>query len=317
MGSLRKMIEAVGEGQGMHISVAICTWNRATLLDKTLTAMCALQIPADISWELIIVNNNCTDNTVKIIQKHCKDLPIVLLFEPKQGLSNARNAAVAGSLGEYIIWTDDDVLVEDGWIEGYVNAFRSHPEAVLFGGPVQPWFEGEPPAWILEGWETVSSSFATRDFGEVPFMLDSERLPFGANFAVKASEQRSVLYDPNFGLSHGKIVLGEETLVMKHLLSRGLTGWWVPASKVQHWIPTSRQRVAYVRKYFMGYGRTLVRQSKSVPFGLLNKPKWLWRKAIQSELKYYYDRLFKSPQTWTCSLKIASINWGCIFDGNK
>lgn len=301
----------------MLITIAVCTWNRSSLLEKTLDRMTHLILPSFCTWEIVVVNNNCTDSTDRVIDAYSDKLPLKRIFESQQGLSNARNAAIAAAQGEYIIWTDDDVLVDEDWIKGYVDAFRAHPEAVLFGGPVQPWFEGDPPNWILEGWASVSSAFATRDFGDTPFALDSERLPFGANFAVKTTEQRSVLYDPNFGLSHGKILLGEETLVMKTLLNRGLTGWWVPSSKVQHWIPKSRQRVAYVRKYFVGYGRTLVRQNRSVPFGLLNKPKWLWRKAVQAELRYYSDRLFKPPHKWVDSLRTASIHWGTIFDGNN
>lgn len=299
----------------MFISICICTWNRGNFLEQTLKSLCNNKIPVDICYEVVIVNNNCTDNTDDVVLKFQNILPIVYVFEDKPGLSHARNKAILVANGDYIIWTDDDVLVDEGWITGYVDAFIVHPEAVIFGGPVHPWFEGTPPSWILEGWEAISSAFATRDFGDTSFLLDPDHLPFGANFAVRTSEQKSVKYDPNFGLSHGKIVLGEESIVMNQLLSRGLTGWWVPASKVLHWIPATRQSISYVRKYYVGYGRTLIKRSKNVPMGLLNKPKWLWKKAIISELTYYYNRLFKSSKIWVNSLKNASINWGELFDG--
>ena len=78
----------------MIVTVAICTWNRAKLLDRTLTQMHQLRIPADVEWELLIVNNNCTDETDPIIARHETALPIRRLFEPNPGLSNARNCAV-------------------------------------------------------------------------------------------------------------------------------------------------------------------------------------------------------------------------------
>ncbi|HMO35190.1 MAG TPA: glycosyltransferase [Gemmatales bacterium] len=78
----------------MKVTGAICTWNRAKLLDQTLERMKCLEIPEGITWELLIVNNICTDNTDEIIEKHSLTLPIKRLFEPKQGLSNARNCAV-------------------------------------------------------------------------------------------------------------------------------------------------------------------------------------------------------------------------------
>ncbi len=78
----------------MNVTVAICTWNRAKLLDQTLTRMQQLRIPANVAWELLVVNNNCTDDTDAIIAGHESALPLRRLFEPKPGLSNARNFAV-------------------------------------------------------------------------------------------------------------------------------------------------------------------------------------------------------------------------------
>ena len=55
----------------MRVSVVICTWNRAVLLDETLGAMAPLRIgiPGDLRWALIVVNNNCTDKTVALIAR--------------------------------------------------------------------------------------------------------------------------------------------------------------------------------------------------------------------------------------------------------
>ena len=79
----------------MIVTVAICTWNRAKLLDQTLTEMRKLRIPPGIEWELLVVNNHCTDETDAVIARHRGALPIQRLFEPRQGLSNARNCAVS------------------------------------------------------------------------------------------------------------------------------------------------------------------------------------------------------------------------------
>jgi len=79
-----------------YITVAICTWNRARLLDQTLNHMRNLQIPPDVDWELLVVNNNCTDQTDTVIERYEGDLPIRRLFEARPGLSHARNRALAG-----------------------------------------------------------------------------------------------------------------------------------------------------------------------------------------------------------------------------
>ena len=100
----------------MFITVAICTWNRAILLDKTLTQMHRLCVPDDVEWELLVVNNNCSDDTDAVIGRHADILPIRRIHEMKTGLSNARNTAVHNAKGDYIIWTDDDVLVDEKWL---------------------------------------------------------------------------------------------------------------------------------------------------------------------------------------------------------
>src|SRR5262249_47418646 len=123
-----------------EISVAICTWNRSQLLEQTLAAMCQLRVPADLCWELLIVNNNCTDQTDAVIARYTERLPLRRLFEPKQGHSNARNCAAQTAIGELLIWTDDDVLVDPCWLLEYRKAMREWPEATFFGGTIEAWF---------------------------------------------------------------------------------------------------------------------------------------------------------------------------------
>src|SRR5688572_10217281 len=117
----------------MIITVALCTWNRAELLDQTLMGMRKLRIPDGVVWELLVVNNNCTDETDQVIARHIPRLPIRRLLETKQGHSNARNCAVAAAQGELMIWTDDDVLVAPDWLEQYVEAVGKWPNVTVFG----------------------------------------------------------------------------------------------------------------------------------------------------------------------------------------
>src|SRR3954466_10143738 len=108
----------------MLVSVAICTWNRAENLDQTLAGLRGLHVPADVEWELLVVNNNSTDATEEVIARHTAQLPLRRLFERKQGLSNARNCAAAAARGDLLLWTDDDVLVDPDWLAVYVDSAR-------------------------------------------------------------------------------------------------------------------------------------------------------------------------------------------------
>ena len=108
----------------MKISVAICTWNRARLLDLTLESISNLKIPPKIDWELIVVDNNSTEPAAPfVLEDWRKKLPLKIFIEKEQGHSSARNCAVKHSSGDYIIWTDNDVLVSENWLAEYAQAF--------------------------------------------------------------------------------------------------------------------------------------------------------------------------------------------------
>ena len=123
----------------MKITVAICTWNRSALLDKTLTQMHQLCIPPGIEWELIVVNNDCSDDTDRVIARHCAHLPVVRVFEGKPGQGHARNAALRLARGEYLLWTDDDVLVDSAWVVKTLVAFDTFGADLVYG-KAEPWW---------------------------------------------------------------------------------------------------------------------------------------------------------------------------------
>src|SRR5689334_7868892 len=125
----------------MDVTVAICTWNRARLLDSTLAQFCKLRIPDGLTWELLVVDNNSTDDTRAVIEKYSGRLPVRRLLEAEQGASPARNRAIAEAAADLLLFTDGDVLVDEGWLAAYVEAAERWPNAGFFGGLITPWFE--------------------------------------------------------------------------------------------------------------------------------------------------------------------------------
>src|SRR5918995_3785292 len=152
----------------LPITVAICTWNRCHALGETLDAFTRLANPPGACWELLVVNNNCTDQTDDVIHAFEDRLPVRRTFEPEPGLSHARNRAIDEAAGAYIVWTDDDVTVCRDWLVAYAEAFRRWPDAALFGGPIEPWFDGTPPSWLQQIYPSIAGVYAPRDFGTEP-----------------------------------------------------------------------------------------------------------------------------------------------------
>ena len=303
----------------LKITTAICTWNRTKRLNATILSLEQLTIPLGIDWEVLIVNNNCTDDTDEVAEQFIDRLPIRLLHERRQGLSNARNCAVAAARGDYILWTDDDVIVDPNWLLAYVNAVRTWPNAALFGGPIKLKFEGNPPAWLREMLcdEDFASVYAHRDPSRIPIKLNPTKwtsIPYGANLCMRMQEQQSLRYKPQLGRCRNGQIRGEETDVVRRMLDMGAEGWWVPDAIVHHVIAKDLQTQAHLRRYFIGRGRSLVRDdSRWKRDSLLRVPRLLLS-AIKWELRFQMSRLGKPPKIWFEELRAASLKWGELFE---
>ena len=289
----------------MRFTVAICTWNRASLLVRTLDRLAQARPPA-AAWELIVVDNGSTDDTAAVLHRFVRRLPLRVVVEPELGLSNARNAAVSEASGEYILWTDDDVLVDEHWLLAYESAVARWSDAAVFGGPIRPAFEVPPPAWLENVWEDVADAFAVRDLGTEPCPFDGERqMPYGANYAVRTREQRRIPYDPALGRKGTGGRLGEETALILALLREGAAGWWVPEAIVNHWVPRSRQRISYLRRYFAIVGATY----GALPRGRRERAS-LVQKLLRAECAYRMARLSGDSRRWVRPMIEASLVWG-------
>lgn len=290
----------------MKFTVAICTWNRAPLLSRVLERLTRMRHPSG-AWEVLVVNNGSTDDTDRALDAFAGRLPLRRAFEPNPGLSHARNTAIRHATGDYLVWTDDDALVDVDWLSAYERAVERHPEATIFGGPVRPHFEGTPPPWLSTAWQEISAAFATRDLGDAPFELGGGELPYGANFVVRAREQRRFPYDPNLGRRRAGGTLGEETAVIRAILTAGGSGWWVPDASVEHWIPKERQSVRYLKSYYMLQGKTFHQWDGNGGPMFQGRPLWLWRSIIQAQLLYSCARLSGDPHRWLKFLIQASV----------
>ncbi|HEY2585654.1 MAG TPA: glycosyltransferase [Tepidisphaeraceae bacterium] len=243
----------------MKVAVAICTWNRARLLDQTLAAMCQLTIPPGVTWELLVVNNNCTDETDAVIARYASRLPIRRLFEPTPGLSHARNCAVAIAEGDLLLWTDDDVLVDPNWLAEYARAAAEHPGMSFFGGTVDPWFQSKPPRWIEQNIAVFASPFAIRQPGLAIRPMRADEGPFGASMGFRMPVAKQFAFNPKLGRVKDSLLSDDDADVIQRLRAAGHEGLWVGTARVRHYIGPDRVNAMYLRKWFFDNGRSQVR----------------------------------------------------------
>jgi glycosyltransferase involved in cell wall biosynthesis len=265
----------------MDVTVAICTWNRADLLQKTLEAMTFLAVPSDCQWELIVVNNACTDATNEVLEAFTDRLPLRPVFEARQGHSNARNRAIAEAKGDLVIWTDDDVLVDSHWLVEYLRAFRANRHIAYFGGPIEPWFESYPPRWFQRHLHELSGVVVCVDHGREMRPLERGETLFGANLAVRRDVSVRFPFNAQLGRMKDALTGGDDTDFLGRLADEGLEGLWVPLAKVKHFVPRSRTNAGYVNRWYRDAGRTAVRRYAPMDGPRFRGvPRWIWRKYV-------------------------------------
>ena len=289
----------------MKISVAICTWNRSRLLRQTLDSLVEMEIPPGMDWEIVLVDNHSTDDTVAVIEAFQNKLPIQYIFEAKQGHSISRNTAIQKATGDYLLWTDNDVRVANHWLKTYARAFKQHPAKAFFGSKIIPVFEQAMPSWIKATWSKCKPVFAERDLGDQPRELGKGVYPYGANFAVRADIQNTFLFNTELGRCANGMMGEDEIDVLRKMDHAGHSGIWIPDAPVQHIIPSDRATTQYIANYFVGQGRTNILRGK------VQKTKAMARSEfLKNQLAWKWKQNKSAPDVWVSHLIRASLSRG-------
>lgn len=170
------------------VSVVICTVDRADALRRALAALGQQTAPRS-TFEVIVVDNNATGETVAVMAEAAAVAPVRQVREPRQGLSFARNCGVQASRGDLIAFTDDDVCVAPDWIETICGVAAERRDAAWFGGRVLPVWPSPAPEWLdASCWAPL----ALLDFGSSRIALGGvePRSAIGANLIRQARRVR-------------------------------------------------------------------------------------------------------------------------------
>ena len=234
------------------VSVIVGTRNRAQYLAACLNSLA--QQNCWTPYEVLVVDNASTDETPQIIAAWCsKDSRFRTVREPSVGLSAAKNAGVTLARGRLLLFTDDDVIVEPGWIRSYVDFFGRHnDDSIIAGGPIVP------VPHDLGGWPRWFDSCAVPDLALLDY---SEERPlgryeyvWGANMAVPAEHfRRFGNWDETVGRRGEARGTYEDAEYQDRLRANGATIWFCPSARLRHRVPrrdiapATLLRTAYVR----------------------------------------------------------------------
>ncbi|MCW5959738.1 MAG: glycosyltransferase family 2 protein [Pyrinomonadaceae bacterium] len=115
----------------MKVSVVIPTHNRSDALTETLQKLSLQKFSEE--WELFVVNNNCTDDTDEIVGQQNLPVKVNLIYEKTPGAAASRNAGARVARGKYLVFLDNDILVEPDFLERHLHALQMNPSCWIVG----------------------------------------------------------------------------------------------------------------------------------------------------------------------------------------
>jgi glucosyl-dolichyl phosphate glucuronosyltransferase len=237
----------------MKCSIVIATYNRAPELANTLESLAHLESPEP--WELIVVDNNSTDDTRTVVEsaQAVFPAPLTYAFEREQGRSAALNHGFRLARGDVIVTTDDDVRVKPDWLQHIVRGLE-RLECDYVGGRVEPIWGAPPPRWLPNNGGALWAVIALLDYGPSPLQF-GKRVPLGVNMAfTREALDRVGGFNVRIGRKAGTL-LGQEVREWGlRARDAGLRGFYVPDMVVQHVIPADRLTKSYYRRWFQWRG---------------------------------------------------------------
>lgn len=130
------------------VSIVICCHNGERRMSETIRHIAQQDVSTDIPWELLIVDNGCTDESVAIAReawkKHNAAMPLKIVYEPVLGLSHARARGFSEARYEYIVMCDDDNWLERDYVASVYRIMSQNRNIGALGGFGKLAFEIEP-----------------------------------------------------------------------------------------------------------------------------------------------------------------------------
>ncbi len=269
------------------VSIVIATYNRHLSLLETLRSVAAQSLGKEL-WECVIVDNNSTDQTqqsaTEFIAAH-PEVDMKLCFEPRQGLSWARNCGIEQSTGEIVAIIDDDELINPEFAEAYLNLFESHPEVTSAGGAIIAQYTTGRPRWMSHYTELPIAN--PLDLGSLEKPFPRGKIPGGGNMAIRRSAlDRYGTFNVELGRTGSKLIGGEESDLFERLAHHGEECWWCPGAVMWHIIPPEKLTLDYFNRLTYNVGVSQRTRAKAAGRSMLLPEIVKWCATLPLALLY-------------------------------
>lgn len=238
-----------------RISHIICTFNRAPFLKKALKALSLQTYPHLSEMEIVIIDNNSTDDTHTVVQDFIKEFPklaVTYAKEEKQGLSNARNKGIEVSKGEWLAFLDDDAHIHADYTTQVLDFIMENSNVKAIGGPILLDFESEPPRWYTNYLGSLFGYFIP--YNET-MAFTKKSYPRGSNMIFHRSLFDTYgVFNPKLGRSGGDMMGSEEKDIFQRIYEGDEHVYYLHTAIMYHLVPDFRTTQEFIKKQAIGVG---------------------------------------------------------------
>ena len=240
----------------MILSIIICSYNRASYISDALTSLYC-QSAGLKAFEVIIVDNNSTDNTKEVYaiwRQTNTNGQFTFISETQQGASFARNTGAAIAKGEWVCFMDDDAVATPNYVENILKHIQNKPDAVGFGGRIIPKYIPSEPKWMSY---YVSSLVGNFDYAPIACAFENGKYPLESNMIVKKSVYDQIGgFNVNLPGVVGTLRIGGEGKELFYkILALGHIIYYDPAICVHHVVEVKKLTSEYMYRVASGIGR--------------------------------------------------------------
>lgn len=258
----------------MQISIILATYNRCESLKNTLNSFLSLDDNEGVDWELLVIDNNSTDDTKSLVEKfsNISHGQIRYIREERNGKSYALNAGLKAALGDIFAFTDDDVTFEPFWLKNILKNFAD-PKTMCLTGKITPVYPKTLPSWYSEKCSSV--------MGNVDSSPTKTTVNYvtGANMAMRNEVFRKI---GQFNISTQ--LINEDTFLSQQITNHGFSIVYDPEIEVYHYFQPEKMTKAYFKKWYWLSGLSisaLNHEKDKSEKCLFHVTRWRYRRALE------------------------------------
>ena len=229
------------------VSVIICCYNSAWIIQRTLESLKTQRFRFSIPYEIVLVDNKCTDNTVAIAEDTMEngEIDFKIVRENEPGLANARRKGIKEIKYEYVIFCDDDNLLCTDYISTAIDILDKMPDVGAVGGKGIAEFEIEPAEIIKDHLDcyAVGSQTEHKDW------------LYGAGLALRTSLVRDIYNNQQcymMGRKGSELLSGDDSELVMSIVLRGHKIYATDDIFFTHVLKANRLTEEYFHRLYKG-----------------------------------------------------------------